>query len=175
MRPLRHSLGVTLVEMITAMVVLGIIAAMASGLMGKALQNYRIGTEASADAFKAQLALERMTRELREVRSNRSTTTVVDLTPAAGQIDFVNLASTPLRFSLSGSTLYRSNISTGVQIALADSVSALAFQYLQSDGRTVAAALSPTLVYYITVNFTVASDNITRGFADTVKPAVFSP
>jgi len=169
----RASLGVSLVELLTAMVVIGIVAVMASGMIANSMLGYRVG-QASADvAAQAQLALERMTREMRDIRSARPSdgNAEGDLTPAAAQLDFINLASERFRFRLNNNSILMSTAAS--EIALADSVSGLSFEYLQSDGRTVAA--TAPLVYYVSVTLTVSSEEIARSFTAAVKPTMFSP
>ena len=164
--------GVTLVELITVMIVVGVIASMAASMLGKSIQSYLIGSEAAENAAQAELALERLTRDLRSIRSASSE----DLTPAATQISFVEQSSgNTIGYNLSGTTIYRTVTPSGVPIALADNISALAFDYLTADGRAVLTSPSAavSLIYYINVRFTVSSSNISIGFGTTVKPQAF--
>ena len=76
--------GFTLVELITVLIVVGVIASVAAGMVGQSLQAFLVGSETADNAAQAQLTLEKLARDLRTVRSATST----DLTPAASQISF---------------------------------------------------------------------------------------
>jgi len=172
MMRMRQHIGVTLVELIAVLIVVGVVASMAANMVGKSLQSYLIGSEASDNAAQAQLAMARLTRELRTVRS----ATIGDLTPAANQITFVEQSSgTTVGYNLAGTTLYRTVTPSGVPVALADNISGLAFSYLTADGRVAltSPSTSVSLIYYISARLTVTSANLSLGFGTTVKPAAF--
>lgn len=172
MARIRTVRGLTLIEMVVALTVIAIVAVMGSAMLTNAFRTYLVGVEADRDAGEARLALERITRELRGVRS----ATATDLTPAANQITFVDASTgATISYALGGTTLNRTETPpggpVGTPVALADNVNSLAFTYFQSDGRST--TLSPTLVYYIEVQLTVNSQNLTMNYADLVKPTAF--
>jgi Tfp pilus assembly protein PilV len=172
----RHSLslGVSLVELLVAMVLIGLVMVMASKLIENAFQASLVGMESGRDSAQARLALERITRELRMVRSP----TAPDLTPQSNQITFVDMSTGSLvSYSQSGTTLNRTETPVGgsaTTVALADGLNtaSLAFSYLQSDGRSITLT-NAGLVYYITVQFNISSNSINLSFTDTVKPMTF--
>lgn len=164
--------GATLVELVVMLVVVGVAIAMASSFFGNILRAYIVGTEAATDTARAQLALERMSRELRTIRSATS----ADLTPAATRIAFVEKSSgNIIGYDLLAGSLRRTMTPAGTPIVLADSVSALAFGYLTANGRSelTSPATSVALIAYINARFTVSSDNITVGYSTTVRPTDF--
>jgi hypothetical protein len=160
------------VELVTVMIVVGIVATMAATMFGKTLQSYLIGSEGADNAMQAQLALERMVRELRRIRSASSS----DLTPSAGQISFVEQSSgSIIGFNLLGTTLYRTVTPSGTPVVLANNISALSFGYLTADGRAelTSPSAAVALIYYINARLTVTSQNMSLGYGTTVKPRSF--
>lgn len=148
------------------LVILGIVAALGVSMMGSSIQAYFAGRDLVDADWRGRSAIERMTRELRGLRS----ASAADLNIAtAGQIRFNDVTGNSVCFYLNGTDLMRSGDftaacgTTNPQV-LASGVSALSFTYYQDDGSTLAGA--PNLVRYITVQFIV-----TQGAASTVYRA----
>jgi len=122
--------------------------------------------------WQGRLALERMTRELRTVR----TPTPADLNiGAAGQITFTDFAGNTIVYRQTGNTIERSQ-NAGAFQPLADNVSTtspLSFSYLRSDGVTPESGGVSANVYYLTVSFTVSSANASATYRGAVKPTSF--
>jgi len=149
-------------------VLFGIVATLGAGFMGDAVRTYVAGHDLMEIDWQGRAALERMTRELRMVRSNSAT----DLNIAtAGQIRFNDKNGNAVCFYLAGSTLMRSADfpsacgSTNAQV-LAAGVSALSFSYLQDDAVTIATI--PVQVRYITGQFTVTLAGANTNYRATV-------
>jgi prepilin-type N-terminal cleavage/methylation domain-containing protein len=161
------SRGFTLIEAIVVIVIAAVLAAIGATVMSRGFQNYFLARELARDSAQGTLALERMTRELRRVR----TPTAADLTIGVpGQITFVDADGDTIVYALGGGNLTRSE-NGGAAQPLAANASALTFSYLQNDGQTAAGA--PAQVWYITVALTVSSQNATTTFRGTVKPESF--
>jgi len=161
--------GFTLVEMIVTIVVGAVVFALGSTILSSGFQAYFVGREITNDDWQARLALERMTRELRGVR----TPTAADLTiGVAGQITFTDFSGVSIIYRQTGTILERSQ-GVGAFQPLADNIKAstLAFTYLQNDGATPAGTAAA--VYYIAAEFTVKSTNVTVPYRGTVKPTSF--
>ena len=140
----KRARGVTLVEMILVIVLIGIIASLSSTLLSGGLNAYFTQRDVADAAWQGRLALARLTRDLRTVRSPSA----ADLTISpANQISFVNTSGATVVYALAGTTLTRNGQ------PLADGISNLNFAYISNDGKTTAAAASA--VYYIAVSFTV--------------------
>lgn len=135
----RQQTGHTLIEMIIAIVILGLLGAAA----GYGLQNGALAFVNTTDAVhtlgKLRLASERLGREIREMRRD-------PLTPAA--YDIVTMNATTLTFTKADGTGVTLN-SAPPRITLAysapagthtltDAVSSLTFAYYQADGLTPA-------------------------------------
>jgi len=160
-----HAPGFTLLEAIITLVIAGVLATIGATLMSGGFRNYFLGRELAQDAAQGALALERMTRDLRTVRSAADLTTI-----GASTISFVDVDGNTITYALSAGSVTRTQ-NLGTAQALAANVSSLAFTYLQNDGQNT--AVTPATVSYITVAVTVASQNASTTFRGTVKPASF--
>jgi len=121
------------------------------------------GREITSADWQGRLALERITRELRDVASpnysNISATSCGTSTFA-----FSDITSTPISYTQNTSTLLRNGQ------PLADNITALRFYCLNSAVQPTA---TPSAVYYITVSMVVATTNTSATYRDTVKPRNF--
>ncbi len=169
------SAGFTLVEMIVTLTVGAVLFGLGSIVISNGFRTYFVGREIMTDASQARLALERMTRELRGVRS--ATAADLDIS-TGGRIAFTDFNGTNIAYRQTGNTIERSqNGLLGTFQPLADNIDVttpLAFTYLHSDGVTAeATAGNSALVYYITVTFTVKSTNANATYRGTVQPIGF--
>jgi len=160
--------GFTLIEVVTTLIIVAVLAAISATVMSRGLLSYFVGREIARDDAQGRLALERMARELRTVRSTGDLVIAV-----ANQITITdfdrniivyrrNAATSQLERSQDGGTTFQ---------PLADNVSALQITYLQNNG-TIAAA-TPATVYYITVQVDVNTSNVDMSYRSTFKPAAF--
>jgi len=160
-----HARGFTLIEVIITLVIAGVLATIGATLLSSGFRSYFLGRELAQDAAQGTLALERMTRDLRAVRSAADLTTI-----GASTISFVDVDGNTITYALSAGSVTRSQ-NGGTAQPVAANVSSLAFTYLQNDGQTTAA--SSATVWYIVVAVTVTSQNVGTTFRGTVKPASF--
>jgi len=165
-----RSAGFTLIEVIMTLVVVGVLATIGATVISGGFRNYFLGREIARDDAQGRLALERMSRELRAVRSTADLNIAV-----ANQVSFTHLDGTAIAYRRNAVTsqLERSqNGVAGTYQPLADNVSALTISYLQNDGVTPETT-TPGLVYYITVQLTISTQNVNAGYRGTFKPVVF--
>lgn len=155
--------GVTLIEMVLVIVILGIIAALSSSLLSGGLNAYFTERDISNAQWQGRLALERLTRDLRTVRSATAGDLVIS---PANQITFVDTSGTTVSYSLSGTTLLRNGQ------PLADGISGLSFTYIARDGKT--AAGSVTAVYYIAVSFSITQNGVNQSRRTVIHPRSIS-
>ncbi len=159
--------GVTLIEMVVVIILLGIIFAIGSMLVSNAFRSYFVGRDISDAEWQGRIAVERMTRELRAVR------TPADLTIAPdNEITFNDTAGNTVRFYINGTTLTRSEGGTTNAMPLADKINSLNFYYLQKDGETAETSIASN-VYYISVKLRVVDDNYDETLRTTVRPRHF--
>jgi len=175
----RRNLGFTLIEMVVTLLVAAILFGLGATVISGGFRTYFLGREIMQNDWQGRLALERMTRELRTVR----TATNPPIPPGdlnintGGQITFVDFAGNTIVYRQTGNTIERSQ-NAGAFQPLADNVSAtspLSFSYLRNDGVTAEPVVGgfSTNVYYITVSFTVSSTNASAIYRGTVKPTSF--
>jgi prepilin-type N-terminal cleavage/methylation domain-containing protein len=157
--------GFTLIELIISLVIAGVLATIGATLMSSGCRTYFLARELARDAAQGTLALERMTRDLRTVRSPADLTTI-----GASTITFVDVDGNTVSYALAAGSVTRSQ-NGGTAQPLADTVSNLAFTYLTNDAQTT--AVTAATVAYITVAVTVASQNVSTTFRGTVNPVNF--
>ena len=169
----RGEIGWTLVEMVMVIVVLGAIAAVGASLIPSIFDSYFASRDITSSDGQARAAFERMTRELRQIRS--ATATDLDVASAT-QIRFMDADGNGICFyrDAVNNRLMRSADgpatacgSTNAQ-PMADYVTGMNFFYYQNDGATT--TVSATSVYYITVRVNVQDNNITDTLRATIHP-----
>lgn len=153
--------GFTLVEMVMVIVITGLVASLGGLLLHHGVRAYFLSREQAEIDWQGRLALERMLRDLRRLRS----TTPADLVMnPSNRVTFVDVDNQTISYVLSGGTLLRNGK------PLADGVSALDFLYLKSDGRSVAGNASQ--VFYISASFTLTQGGSSSTLRGTVFPRV---
>lgn len=163
--------GFTLIEMVMVIIILSALTGLGVNLLASGFRAYFTGQDLSEGNWHGRIALERITRELREIRSP----TAADLTIApAAEINFFRSDNVAVRYCLAGvggcpagpaNTLMRNTD------PLADNISLLNFTYLQGDGATVAA--TPAQVRYVTVAVRVTLGGTSIDLRDTIRPRSF--
>jgi len=173
----RRNRGFTLIEMIVTLLVAAVLFGLGATVISGGFRTYFLGREIMQNDWQGRLALERITRDLRTVR----TATNPPVPPGdldistSGRITFVDFGGNTIVYRQTGNTIERSQNGGAFQ-PLADNVSAgsLAFTYLQNNGVTAEPTGGNSAnVYYITVSFTVSSTNASATYRGTVKPTSF--
>jgi len=168
--------GWTLIEVVTVLVVVGVIAAVGARMMSGMFLSYFTPRDITNSDAQARVGFERMTRELRQIRS--ATATDLDVASTA-QVRFNDTDGNGVCFYRDAATsrLMRSADgpatacgSTGPQ-PLSDFVSNLFFRYYTNDGTTTTAA--PASVYYVTVHVDVQDNNVSDTLRATIHPRNF--
>ncbi len=154
--------GFSLLEMVLVIVLLAMLAGIGSTLLSAGFNSYFTGRDSSEAEWQGRYALERLTRELRTVRSPSAADLII---APANQITFTTLAGTTISYALAGGALNRNGV------PLADGIAGLAFSYLQRDGKTLAA--DATQVFYIGVSFTVTRNGSNYNVRGLVRPRSF--
>lgn len=168
----RHSdAGFTLIEMVVAIVLVGLLATLGGLLMGKAFDAYVGSRDVVAVAVPGQTALEQMVREVRQVRSQ----TLSDIPVWSSTVfEFYDTSGRFIRYSLSGNQLMLSTDGGATETPMATGVSGLAFTYTGTNGQV----LVPTVgqegnIKEVTIAFTAASGSVQRSYQVTVTPRMF--
>lgn len=161
-----HRRGFSLVELVVVIMLMGILFSAGAVLLGKVFTSYFTARDITDAQWQGLVALERMTRELRLVRS----ATAADLAISTStQIAFTDINGDAIAYLLNGTALTRS--SGGASLALANKISALNFFYLQGNGQTTAATAAN--VSYITVRIRVVDGDYDETLRATVQPRAF--
>jgi prepilin-type N-terminal cleavage/methylation domain-containing protein len=175
--------GFTLVEMIIVIVVMGVIFALGGMVLGRAFESYKLTRDATDVGWQGRIALERIARELRDIRS----ATVADLDVSPGfQIWFINANGNGVCFYLDPPTpatpgrLMRSDAASAAACSavasnpqpLADNLitGGLGFGYFDNAGAITATVSS---VYYVAVTISVQEGDISESYRVTVQPRRF--
>jgi prepilin-type N-terminal cleavage/methylation domain-containing protein len=135
---MRRTHGLSLIELVMVIVILGILAAFIGPILLNAMRAYDRGQNAMLTQAKMRYAMERVSRELREVRRQATDPTFPDITVAAAtSIAFFKTDGTQVVLSAAGNQL---NLSyppvTGM---LTDQLGTFQLAYFQQNGVTVPA------------------------------------
>lgn len=138
--------GFTLIELVITMVLIGIVAYIAADAMSTGIKTFFVTENRKESLDQARIAMERMTREIRNLRSNSDVGT-----GSGSQFCFTNVSGTTISFRYSGSpanTIARqdglANLAACPGAAgntLSNNITNLTFSYIQLNG-TVDAAFS---------------------------------
>src|SRR6266849_8260552 len=169
----RQQHGWTLIEVLTVLIVFTIVATIGARLMSTMFLSYFTARDITSTDAQARVAFERMTRELRQIRS----ATAADLDPAsAAQVRFIDSDGNGVCFYRDAATnrLMRSDDGPATACGatrpqpLSDFVTGLNFVYYVNDGRTTTA--TATAVYYVTVKVNVQDNNVSDTLRATIHP-----
>ena len=156
--------GVTLVELVVVMVIVGVLAAAVLPILTGGFRNYFAGRDIMSTDTQVRPAIERIARELRQIRSATATDLNIG---TASQITFndFNSATVVYSFSAASGTINRNGQ------PLTDRVGSLSFLYWQSNALTQTAV--PANVFYITVQAMATAASVSAVYRTTVKPVNF--
>jgi len=147
--------GFTLIELVMVIILSGIMVAVSMRMLAVGFSAYLKGSNAVSAEQQAHLALERMARDIRAVRSPADISTAT-----ASQLTFTDFTGNSIAYSLSSTNLTR-----GSQI-LAGGISSLTFSYYDLNGNTTATL---TAIRYIGISL-----NVTQGGSNfTISTAVY--
>lgn len=156
--------GVTLIELVITIVLVGIIASVGSLLLQQGVRAY-INEDARADLTnQGRVAIERMAREIREIRSRTS----LDIPGccSATSLSFYDVAGNRIDYDVSGGNVVRRNLTA---LASGDAV-VLGFLYYRTDGTPAANASE---VWVIQVDLIVTRNGESQPFRIRVHPRSF--
>ena len=151
--------GFTLMELVTVIVIVGILAIAAAPVLDSGVKTFRT-TSASIDLLgKLRYATARMVREIREVRRNPANTAAYDIsTMTATTLAFTKTDGTTVTISASPPDVMLSYSTPAVSAILADALGSLKFSYYQIDGVTVATGVSN--VAFVRVDLTLTQNGV---------------
>lgn len=153
---LKKQSGFTLIEFVVVIVIMGIIAAISSQMIATGLTSYLSNKDVLNATAQARLAIERITRDIRSVRSSSDISTAT-----ATQFTFTDTNGNSISYTLSGTSLMR-----GSQV-LADGIASLSFTYYDKNGSAGPATAN---IRYVTVALNVTQGNTNFNVDTTVYP-----
>ncbi|MFC1666756.1 prepilin-type N-terminal cleavage/methylation domain-containing protein [Candidatus Omnitrophota bacterium] len=146
--------GFTLIELVIVIMIIGIITGVVGFVLLGTVDAWTFKFNRNDILWDGRLAMNRMLREMREVKDLTSVTTA-----SSSQFRFINTDDIDITYSLSITDLNRTE--NGVSNTLAEDVSSLAFTYFDSSGSAISTpTVSPseTDVRRVMVNLTLTKN-----------------
>lgn len=169
----RRERGWTLIEVVVVLIILAIVVAVGGRMMSNTLRSYFAAKDITNSDAQARVAFERMTRELRQIRS----TADIDIASAI-QFRFIDADGNGICYfrDVATNRLMRSTDGpaaagcTSSPQPLSDFVSSLNFYYYTTAIGTPA---GPASVSYITVKVGVTDNDVSDTLRATIHPRSF--
>jgi prepilin-type N-terminal cleavage/methylation domain-containing protein len=165
---MRNEHGVTLIEMILSIVLIGIIGAVAANAFLYSTESVLTANNVREGVQVDRLAMDRMVREMRNVAANTQV-----LTANANTFRYVDVDGNTISFTLAGTTLNRVSATTN---PLATNVSGLTFSYLdKSNGNILTPSVAPlaTDIWWVQIVLTVGTGPQAVTLQSRVHPRSF--
>lgn len=157
---LRLQRGFSLIEMVIVIIILGIIVGMSSQLLMQGLYSFPTGADLIDANWQGQLAIERMSRDILQVRSASDISSMT-----SSNFGFTDLDANTISYSLSGTDLILTQ--NGSSQTLAQNIQSLTFSYFDHNG---ASTVSTTSVSYVKMSMTVTTSNVTYSLTTMIYP-----
>jgi MSHA biogenesis protein MshO len=156
--------GFTLIELIMMLVVVGILASLSAPLILNGLRAYDINAGNLVTLSKLRYATERIAREIREMQYNGANyviTLPANLSATSTNLQFTKNDATTVTIGLAAPNITFGYSTPALSATLTDqatAVTALQFDFFQSDGTTTAGTTTAN-VAYIQVTVTLNDPN----------------
>ncbi len=164
-----NSKGFTLIEIVITIVLVSILSGIAAMIILQGVRAYSTEQTRSDVHYQARIAMERMAREIRAIRS----TDPADITAStATNLQFTDVNGSTLGFQLIGPILNRWNGASND--VLASGVAAFSFSYFRDDGVTAAVLPADlSLLWFIDIAMTSQQGPETLQMRTRVHPRNF--
>ncbi|MEA2079618.1 MAG: prepilin-type N-terminal cleavage/methylation domain-containing protein [Pseudomonadota bacterium] len=130
----RPETGFTLLEMVAALTVLGLLAAIVGPILTNGVRAYNDSASAVHTLSKLRVASERLVREVREIRRDGSGNFDISLPLSSTTLQFFKTDTDQVTISSAVPLITLAYTGIGGAPVLSDEVSALSFSYFQADG-----------------------------------------
>lgn len=170
--PSQDSGGFTLIELVLTMLILGIIAAVASQFALQGIRSYSTEQDRGDAHSQARLAVERVTREARSIRSCAD---IVGAANPAATLSFTDITGVAVAFSVAGGVLNR-----GGDILAQGVTSAQPFRFLDMNGAASTSCPLPpnpsaaTDIWFVEIDLTCAQATESLRVRSRVHPRNFN-
>jgi prepilin-type N-terminal cleavage/methylation domain-containing protein len=165
-----QSKGFTLIEIIIVIVLVGILATMAAMIIMQGVRAYSVEQSRSDAHYQARFAMERMAREIREIRSN----TAADIPAMTGTtLQYNDINGVQMGFRLNAGNIERTEDNGVTWQTLAINITAPGgniFTYLDDTGAVTA---SPASLWLVQKQFTATQGTESIDMQTTVHPRNF--
>jgi prepilin-type N-terminal cleavage/methylation domain-containing protein len=162
-----NSKGFTLIEIVITIVLISILSGVAALIILQGVRSYSAEGSRSNMHYQARLAVERMAREIRLVRS-QTAADITTMNPTL--IRYTDISGKQMGFRLNAGNIERTQDNAATWETLATGVTALAFTYLRQDGVTGAAA---TNLWFVVIDVTDQQGTETLQMRTRVHPMNF--
>ncbi len=159
-----NSKGFTLIEIVITIVLVSILAGIAAMIILQGVKMYSDEQSRSDVHYQARIAMERMAREIRVIRSAADITTFTTST-----LRFTDISGAALGFEWTNPTLSRFN-GVGNDV-LASGVNPFSFSYFENDGVTPAVLVDN--VWFVEIDMTSVQGVETMQMKTRVHPRNF--
>src|SRR5258708_3523446 len=164
--------GWSLVELVVVILILSTLAVFVGPLLVSALTAYSMTSGTVSAYAKMRYAMERMEREIRDIRRSPADTTKYDInagTLSATNFDFVKWDGTAVQIDLNGTKV---RVTYGAAAGtLADNASLLELKYYRHDGTTETAVVNN--IEFVQVRMTLTDK--ANSYASRVRVSLRTP
>lgn len=161
--------GFTLIELVIVITIVGIIAGVVGYILLATVQGWTFKVNRNDLLCDGRLAMNRMVREIREIKDLTSV-----VTASASQFRFIDIGNLDITYTLSSTNLNRTE--DGTANLLASNVSNLSFSYYDASGNTITIPLvspSSTDIRRVRINMTLAKNGGNVYLQSDSKPRNF--
>lgn len=151
---IQKSKGFTLIELISVIVLLGIISTIVGQILLNSYRTFLVSKKISETDWQGMLALARLTNEIHTIRSANDISTI-----ESTQLSFTNSSGSTVQYQWSGHILLRNSQ------PLIGGIQGLSFTYLDRNGAVTSTAIS---VRYIIISVTILEDGMEQSFLTMV-------
>lgn len=166
----KNSKGFTLIEIVITIVIVGIISGIAAVIIAQGVRSYSDEQDRSDMRYRAGLALERMSREIRMIRS----ASAADIPIMTGSIlRYTDINGAAMGFRLNAGAIERTEDNGATWNPLATNITAPGgnlFTYLDSAGSVTGSQAS---LWFVQIEFTATQGAETETFRSSVHPRNF--
>lgn len=164
--------GFTLIEIVLTIVLVGIVAGVAAVIIMQGTSAYSTGRSRLEAHEQARFALERMSREVRQIRSRAAAPVDDIITMTATNLEFIDVNGTQVGFRLNGGIMERRE-NAGAWQVLATGITApggALFTYFDAAG---AAGASQAALWNIGIELAAAQEQESLTLRTVVHPRNF--